>query len=251
MSLRHRLQLAWHSRLGSRRPGLLVNSIPKSGTHLAMALLRAAGHRYAGFHRGARAPTLRLDPAGHGVFAVAHALEGRIAGTGRVVHLFRDPIDVAVSLVAYVRSRPDHPLHRRLGSLEPENAFDRVLDGVGELEPLAERFRRSTEWARAHGARCFSYRRMREDPQSFVEACGGSVGTRPAGSSDLDRGARRWNPTRRSRDLPGEDQWKVRLRESGDPRIERLRACHRQLEELERLGEASGSGSAADGVPPR
>ncbi len=127
-------------------PRVLILSLAKSGTHLATAILnRLPDMRNSGRHLAAadfvpdylvsavpREPPLfegdRVDWAGirrllkrpkpgqfmTGHFPASPRLSELLAELGyRSIFLYRDPRDIAVSRVSYIKDRRDHPLHNR------------------------------------------------------------------------------------------------------------------------------------------
>lgn len=159
--------------------------MPKAGTHLLTRVLEELpGLNYSGRHiyfeshvRGRDALGLPLPTAeevtrlasrvvktASGQYLTAHlpfdpGLSGQlVAGGVRVLHIMRDPRDIAVSRVHYVLSLPRHPLHDRLARI---GTFDEVLlasiDGlppVGDspgLPPLGVAVARFIPWTEADG----------------------------------------------------------------------------------------------------
>ncbi len=76
----------------------------------------------------------------------------------RVLHVVRDPRDVAVSHAHYMLARPRHPFHRfyqELGDWESRLAFSITggwVPGAGYLVSLAERYRLMEAWRTHPGA---------------------------------------------------------------------------------------------------
>jgi hypothetical protein len=102
-------------------------------------------------------------------------------GDFRVLHVVRDPRDVAVSHAHYMMARPRHPFHRfyrDLGDWSPRLAFS-ITGGwvprAGYLVPLAERYRLMEPWGSHPG--CLTVR--------FEDL----VGERGGGSAALQRQA--------------------------------------------------------------
>jgi len=74
-----------------------------------------------------------------------------------VLHIVRDPRDVAVSHAHYMMNRPRHPLHRHyraLGDWESRLGFSITgghVPGVGYLNSLARRYRVMSGWTKQPG----------------------------------------------------------------------------------------------------
>ncbi|MGH2786471.1 MAG: sulfotransferase domain-containing protein [Actinomycetota bacterium] len=119
-------------------PKVLVNSIPKAGTHLLAALLKALPRMmFSGLqltpndylsdttstteesHFDGRRFARLLASVRNGQFVIAHfptrpELPPLLDAAGfRSLLMIRDPRDIAVSHCFYVRNQPRHPLHRR------------------------------------------------------------------------------------------------------------------------------------------
>ena len=113
-----------------------------------------------------RASWLRRRLAG---LAPGHYMRGHVQHSGafaalleegdfRVLHVVRDPRDVAVSHAHYMLARPRHPFHRfykDLGDFESRLAFSITggwIPGAGYLVPMVERYRLMEAWSTYPGA---------------------------------------------------------------------------------------------------
>lgn len=179
------------ARLRARRPGavadapVLLNSLPKSGTHLMIRLLeelpgltrirsqlapRARGRYLAGpdepvidigigspvsVSRAKVVRTLRRLP--RGAFMTAHVgyepelAEDLAAGGVRVLVMVRDPRDVAVSAARYLASSTGHRLHERFAAMGEADRLLAVIVGVDDpngpgLRDLRQRVTAITAW---------------------------------------------------------------------------------------------------------
>ena len=167
----------------SEGPRTFINSIPKSGTHLLTSALDVTpGIRNSGVHvltwqvnRGARSPrdnqSFLLDEAAfsriltavnRGQYLSAHLpwqsqiLEGLSATGYQALFVIRDPRDIVVSELHYIKGLKRHYLHRFfVNALHTDHdRLHALLEGVrgsGEwvgshINPAAERYRRFLGW---------------------------------------------------------------------------------------------------------
>lgn len=228
--LRHRVQYALHSRLGLRKPQVLINSIPKSGTHLAHQYLKGAGMRYVGYVRGEESEAVPLVEGPRRSFVLAHVHRGMLPDAGECFLLYRNPVDVAVSMLAYFTARPDHPRHARFHARSCEENILEIIQGGDGFEPLAERYTSYRDWAVRNGAHAISFEEMRSAPLAFVQRCG-DIDRSIDEATLLARNAR-WNPTRRVRKLEGEDSLKDELRKTIREKERRLWDAYQELQSL-------------------
>jgi sulfotransferase 6B1 len=163
-------------------PRVLVNTMPKSGTHLATGLLRSLPHmRFSGVHLTAydiaRDGAVdvgvlhrRLERVRMGQFASAHlpadpAIVDAVDALGyRTLFLYRDPRDMAVSDLHYILAFDRHPMHAALTALSPSERLSAVINGLpGKraglplLEPLADRCRAYRGWMARPGVLCVRF----------------------------------------------------------------------------------------------
>lgn len=159
-------------------PGVIVNSVPKAGTHLLSSTLDEfpqiihSGH-FLSYHRYMEprlySDVLDLDREAlwkdlkrisSGQYGIAHLRYNRpidnMVNISGLRHLFiiRDPRDMVLSLVNYILNRPYHALHRRFAN--PSNSHTDRLSAVitgfkGDdfspgLPSVAERLERFSGW---------------------------------------------------------------------------------------------------------
>ena len=143
-------------------PRVLINSIPRAGTHLTVETVRRLPSMvYSGVHvqpetfglsSGAAGGTdsasiaagvpRTLSTVRNGQYATSHlphspALERAVGALGfRVLLVVRDPRDVAVSYALYVTAQRSHHLHRRF--LELGSDDDRLMASIDGLPPSAD-----------------------------------------------------------------------------------------------------------------
>ena len=164
-------------------PRVLINSVPKAGTHLLSSILdHTPGYRFSGLHvrrerfvrhAGDQDPAILLDPemdwpglrrelegAKLGQYATAHLwasapLSELLSELDyRVLYVTRDPRDIVVSTAAYIPSLRRHRHHQRFKHrlrtdeermLAVIRGFEADADGPRYL-PLADRLRVFVGW---------------------------------------------------------------------------------------------------------
>ncbi len=168
-------------------PRVIVNSVPKAGTHLAVGVLsRLPKMAYAGVHvqpetlhhvSGApltadesadalRIARAHMDRVRNGQYATAHipAWPGFESAFGdlefRMMLLVRDPRDVAVSFAFYASKLKEHHLHQRFRALgSDEDRIRASITGLPatedspELLSLDQRVGAFLPWGAAPGVR--------------------------------------------------------------------------------------------------
>ncbi len=143
-------------------PRILLNSIPKAGTHLLenaleqFPLLRNAGRRTVSCWESISPTTLHsVNTIGKGAFLNAHLtpqpeLFDLIQNRNiKVLFVIRDPRDIAVSHFKYVSNIDfTHPLHSPFAELPDDNA--RLLASIKGIEglkpPIGEMLKRFAPW---------------------------------------------------------------------------------------------------------
>ncbi len=161
-------------------PRVIVNSIPKSGTHLlerALYLLGVSDGQplfLSGATAGEYAPDdgeqlpvgvgmpvmvsarklrERLDnlPAGKVItahVAYSRGMENLLGELGyRMLLMVRDPRDVAVSLAHHIAREQGHRLHQQFLGLSPDQRISRTIAGCPQLQDVRERFSAVLPWA--------------------------------------------------------------------------------------------------------
>jgi sulfotransferase 6B1 len=159
----------------SGAPRLVVNSMPKAGTHLLMSLLDALPHyRFSGRHfslsvldlqgealdRRLAALRTELRRTPRGTYITGHlAYEDRaaeeIASSGfKVANVVRDPRALVVSTAHYMRTYPRHPLYETVNRRFPttEQLIEGVIlgfpqdDGPRHWRPMSEHLKAFVPW---------------------------------------------------------------------------------------------------------
>ena len=146
-----------HSADARHRPPVVVNSIPKSGTHLVLQIVRALPDtRYWGTFI-ATTPSLTLRPRAPEALArhITRLLPGEAAGahlyhapqieaalrTSGALHLFvcRDPRDVLLSEAHYLATMNRwHRMHRPFRRLDPTARLRLAIEGFDARYPACE-----------------------------------------------------------------------------------------------------------------
>lgn len=222
--LRRNAQLVVHSRLGLRRPTLLANSIPKSGTHLVKAILTGAGYSFVGHYGETEHALVRMSDSNTLNFATAHMTKP-IVGPGRRLLVYRDPVDVAISMAVYFRNRTDHPRHTAVSGLSLEDAADAVFAGFDDLDALALRYNRLWDWAKASDALTIDYADVQEDPASLLRL----ISYDGYDAAQISASVGRWNPTKRDRKEPNEQVLKTVLRSSKSQPVQDAIAIYQEI----------------------
>ncbi len=164
------LQLLYHSRLQLRSSGILLNSLPKSGTHLIKAILQGMGHEFCG-HYGAHSKfSITLTDGAKG-FYTAHTRKP-LTGPGHRILCVRDPGEVALSLVHYTRSRQDHYLNNVYRDMPLAQALEDVFAGSDAANPLAKRYESFDIWAEQSEAETVDFADIRSNPAIMAELIG-------------------------------------------------------------------------------
>ncbi len=147
-------------------PRILLNSIPKAGTHLLenaleqFPLLRNAGHRTINCWRSISPAALQsVHSIGKGAFLNAHLtaqpklFELIQERDIKVLFMIRDPRDIAVSTFKYINNIDlDHHLNTYFSALPDDNA--RLLATINKIEDINpsidETFKHYAAWLDQH-----------------------------------------------------------------------------------------------------
>ncbi len=152
---------------------ILVNSVPKAGTHLLKRCLELLpGVTNAGLHLDISHPTERLREwlgqvppggllSGHLVHRAEYVALLREAAPLHLLML-RDPRDVALSLSEYIPRLESHYLHERFLGLTPDERLMACIAGLREPRPawdevalrdIGAAFRQFTPWLEEPGVK--------------------------------------------------------------------------------------------------
>lgn len=226
-STRRTVQWAINSRMGLRQPSLLMNSIPKSGTHLVISVLEGAGHSFAGHYGHSEQRFLSMSAEPNQTFATAHITKP-ITGPGQRWLIYRNPIDVALSMVIYIRSRADHPRTMLFKDLSLANAVEGVFNGIGDLEPLWERYLEMHDWALTSAAKPIDFDVVKRDPAMLLQ----SIGIGDFEKDKVNRAVGKWNPTKRTSHSIEELELKDSLRLSTSEPIRKTFDVYKKIKSL-------------------
>ena len=225
--IRRTLQWAWFSKCGVLQPSLLINSIPKSGTHLAKAILEGAGCRYAGHVGASELKFLKNKQMPKQVFMTAHISEPVKIECQKVL-IFRDPIDVAVSMAIYIRSRKDHPRQRLFSEMSLIETINAIFSGFDELEPLAVRFDQMYKWAVSSQAQVINFSEIKKNPKDLLNI----IGLDYYDEEKIDQKVHSWNPTKRTKPVANEFEIKDKLRRTNEIQVVKAVDVYQKIKSL-------------------
>ena len=210
---RHYLQIMVSSRCYLRKPGTLVNSIPKSGTHLAKEILIQSGLKFAGHHHDRSFSHLEARKLDCSVFVTGHISKTPSQYMNNIL-ITRNPVDVIYSMVSYIKRRRDHPRHAKVANLGFSVAAEKIIDGDIGLDPIFYRFVEYYKWAQHNGAHIVDFSLLKENPSDFIDIIGVPLDKE---NIDLRPAILNWNPTRRRK----KDKYEDDIKNSINKKIER------------------------------
>lgn len=226
-SARRYIQMLSASRMGTRHPHILANSIPKSGTHLVKAILEGGGYQFAGHYNSPELSWLTMTDTPNRMFSTAHT-NLPVTGPGMRMLVFRDPADVAMSWVLYARSRFDHPQHKVLSQMSVQQGVNVVFDGSAGIQALATTYGNMLDWARASDAIGVDFGDFKQDPKSLFDKLGDT-------QTDMDaitQAMGKWNPTKRTQKDPQEAEIKAELRASKESDVVKTYEIYAQMRDM-------------------
>lgn len=223
---RRKLQLALNSRFGQRQPSILVNSIPKSGTHLIKAILDGNGYQFVGHYNGPEIQHIKMNSNSDKKYSTAHT-QIPVTGPGMRLLVFRDPCDVAVSMALYVRARVDHPMNRRLNALSLEGAIDAIFDGSSGINSLSLTYQNRLNWARASQARGIDFNEFIKKPNVVFS----TIGEANVDILTVKKSMQKWNPTKRTKKHPQEKELKEALRASNNINVRETHDLYKAMQQ--------------------
>ncbi|WP_203290887.1 sulfotransferase domain-containing protein [Maricaulis parjimensis] len=193
----------------AQQPPVIVNSIPKSGTHLMMQMARALPRtRYFGsFLAQSPSTSLRLRKQGEIDFHIDRIVPGEVIGAhlhysdathaalSRInalnIFIYRDPRDVVVSSLFYLRDAVSwnaiSKAIRGMGS--DEERLIAIINGVeaAGFPGLAERLAPYTGWKSADGVFAVSFEEARTNPQAVASRLADAYQARSPQTLDPDQ----------------------------------------------------------------
>ena len=190
--------------LSDRRPRLVLNSVPKSGTHLLKEYLIASGEPFLG-HIDNLPRNNRFESRRQLGFITSHTLSP--VNCEAKFLLWRDPVEVCLSMLAYIRSRPDHRLYFTLRGLPYRQGAHLLLRGFDSQDGLAERYRNFSTWAIDNRATLIDFADLKSRPSGVMSDYFGI----DISEEELSRARDKWNPTKRRRLLSGESELKTEI----------------------------------------
>lgn len=182
-------------RLGARAshyrstPPVIVNSIPKSGTHLLMQIARSLpGTRYYGsFLAQHPSITMHRRPQRTINFHIARIIPGEVVGahlhytpeTERRLEsinalnlfIYRDPRDVVLSESEYLGAvNRWHAMHRRFMKLTPDDRIRLAIEGADPVRfpDIRQRLLPYEGWMTSKSALCISYEQLSSDDRKPI-----------------------------------------------------------------------------------
>lgn len=141
--------------MSSELKRVLANSLPKNGTHLLLKCLgEVPGYRFSGFEIDWGDPDRALAVLGSmqtGEFTKGHIpcferAKDFVANHDLLIfNMIRDPRDNIVSLVNYLMSQPNHPLHAPYSRLASDN--ERIMATIrGVIDEQGRQLTRDIGW---------------------------------------------------------------------------------------------------------
>ncbi|NIY74009.1 hypothetical protein HCZ30_16410 [Marivivens donghaensis] len=206
---RRKIQLAINSQFGRLQPNILANSVPKSGTHLLKAILEGNGYKFVGHYNDQECGHLDISQERNRYFSTAH-LNTATSTRGTRLLVYRDPADVALSMAIYLRNRWYHPQHKKFSSIPLADCVDLVFHGTQGLRPLWETYENKFKWANSVDAIGFDFSFLKSEPDKIFRV----IGDNDVDLFAINRSINRWNPTKRSKRDPHEDELKREAQKS-------------------------------------
>ncbi len=172
-----------------RRPPIIVNSIPKSGTHLLLQIARSIPHTVylGGFIAHAWSITLRERSVWELLLRIKGMIPGEVVGAhikydARIenllkemncIHLFiyRDPRDIILSEAVYLTEMNRwHRLHRFMCKLNSyEERIKSLIEGIpGIYGNIGERLRAFIPWIHSKDCICIRYEDLQSEQRDKV-----------------------------------------------------------------------------------
>lgn len=150
--------------------GLVVTTIPKSGTHLLTELLRLFGLKEGGVLPGKFAPQTWYF-AGHGPHITAQQFFVSIGGlpyagyfhpffSAPALVLYRHPLAILVSATRYLGERENNSLNHYFQELPDDRQIDEVIDGPIFSDNFADRTNHFSPWLDMANVIPISYEEM-------------------------------------------------------------------------------------------
>lgn len=204
------IQLLYHSRILTRKGGVLLNSLPKSGTHFFKAVMQGMGYEFLGQIGSRSVVRIRLHQ-GSKRFFTAHT-RTPMPGEGIKLLCVRDPAAVALSLVHYAKSRKDHYRNAVFENTTIADAMIAVFKGSDQFKPLGDRYEAMLHWAERSDATTLDFDDVRSNPEIMAHVFSQGAFDGATVSSELNK----WNPTKRDSDKTAEKAFLEEFRQEHD-----------------------------------
>lgn len=218
-------------------PGILINSIPKSGTHLLKSLLLCNGLKYGGHLSEYECQLVRhkrrLDKNS---FLTAHISKFTAFNPDMTyVFLYRNPIDVMVSMAHYIKSRPDHPRHANFCTVKISilDLIHKLCEGQDIGESIDTRYKSMMTWSETTKSLNIDFQNIKNNPRSlFVK-----LNLDCAASPDvlLTSSINKWSPTKRKYN-PYDAELKEALKQNPNRYLQNALSIYQEIKSLPQNG---------------
>jgi len=182
---------------------IIANTFPKSGTGLLRQVLKPFGkdnlhfgmfHRVTGEqHSQSTVMNTLQNLVQQDGFVTAHlhwhpTFEHILFPNHKMIMLIRDPREVVVSHVKYVRAMPEHNLHKYFMSMDEEHCYFLSMAGIdGELPNLADRFLPYLGWCRGrfdYNVQTINYLELSQSPEATCRKIASHIYPTPPPDAD-------------------------------------------------------------------
>lgn len=163
------IQFQLNSFFGIRKPHVIINSIPKSGTHLVKQLLLTSQYRFVGHVGWSEENVFKSSSEINNLFVTAHIHKTDHPNANNYL-LIRDPVDVAYSYMKYAINRIDHPYRNAIKECKTtEDKINRIVNGGRGIDPLSSLYQKMFIWATRNQANIISFDRIIQNPVEFCQ----------------------------------------------------------------------------------
>lgn len=184
------IQFSYYSKLNTVKGNILLNSMPKSGTHFFKALLQGMGYRFCGHISADNSYNISLIRHGKNFFT-AHTRKDIDGGIKFLT--IRDPLSMTLSQAYYIKKRSDHYRHNLYKELNLEQSMLAILEGSKDIKPLLNRYFSMFDWAKRNNARILDFDDFKMAPQLMQKVLNVPNFDKNKVNHQLDG----WTPTKR------------------------------------------------------